>query len=122
MKKINKKYLLFSVSLLLIEICIALFVNDQFIRPIFGDYLATILLFCTMASFLNYSKNKLIIAALLISYLIEGLQYLNVLKMMHLENKTILKIIIGHSFSWIDILAYTMGAITVLLLLNYKKR
>ena len=122
MKNINKKYLLFSVSLLLIEICIALFVNDQFIRPIFGDYLATILLFCTMASCLNYSKNKLIIAALLISYLIEALQYLNILKILHLENNTILKIIIGHSFSWTDILAYTMGAITVQLLLNYKKR
>lgn len=121
MKKLNKHYLLLSLSLLIIEISIAVFVKDQFIRPIFGDYLATILLFCIMATVLNYPKNMLILVALLVSYLIETLQFFNILQLMNLEKNKFLKIIIGNSFSWLDILAYTMGAITVLFLLNYKK-
>lgn len=121
MKVLNKHYLLLSLSLLIIEISIAIFAKDQFIRPIFGDYLATIFLFCIMASVLNYPKNMLILVALLVSYLIEMLQFLNILQLMNLEKNKFLKIIIGNSFSWLDILAYTMGAITVLFLLNYKK-
>ena len=121
MKHINNTYLLISISILIVEILIALFANDTFIRPIVGDYLAVILLFYLFATFLKISKYKIALMALLISYLIEGLQYIHILELLHLDNIKILNILLGNSFSWTDMLAYTLGALTVLGIHNYNK-
>jgi hypothetical protein len=111
MKSINKTYLVISILLLIVEIIIALFVNDQFIRPIFGDYLA----------FSKISENKIALITLLISYTIEILQYIHILELLHLNKIKILNIVLGNSFSWTDMLAYTLGILTVLLIHNFKK-
>lgn len=121
MKNIKTKYLIISCSILLIEITIALFINDQFIRPIFGDYLASILVFYLLATFLKIDLNKIAILSLFISYTIEFLQYINILELLHLDKIKILNILLGNSFSWTDMLAYTLGIMTVVLIHNYKK-
>ncbi|MEC4004810.1 DUF2809 domain-containing protein [Flavobacterium sp. SUN052] len=121
MKSIKTKYLIISCCILFIEITIAVFVNDQFIRPIFGDYLASILVFYLLATFLKNDLNKIAIISLLISYTIEFSQYFHILELFHLDKIKILKIILGNSFSWTDMLAYTLGIITVVLIHNYKK-
>jgi len=121
MKIIKLPYLIISLLLLIVEITIALYVNDQFIRPILGDYLAVILLFYLLATFLRISLNKIAFISLSISYIIEGLQFIHVLELLGLENNTVLKIVFGTSFSWMDMLAYTLGALTVVLIHNYKK-
>lgn len=122
MKNIKTKYLIISCSILLIEITIAMFVNDQFIRPIFGDYLASILVFYLLATFLKTDLNKIAILSLFISYTIEFLQYINILELLHLDKIKILNILLGNSFSWTDMLAYTLGIMTVALIHNYKKQ
>lgn len=121
MKNINKTYLVISILLLIVEIIIAIFVNDQFIRPIFGDYLASILLFYMIATFSKLYENKIALITLLISYTIEILQYIHILELLHLDKIKILNIVLGNSFSWTDMLAYTLGILTVLLIHNYKK-
>jgi hypothetical protein len=121
MKNIKLKYLIVSCVILIIEITIALFVNDQFIRPIFGDYLVSILVFYLLATFLKTDLNKIAILSLLISYTIEFLQYLRILELLHLDKIKILNILLGNSFSWTDMLAYTLGIMTVVLIHNYKK-
>lgn len=115
------KYLIISCVILIIEITIALFVNDQFIRPIFGDYLASILVFYLLATFVKIDLNKIAILSLLISYSIEFLQFLHILELLDLDKIKILNILLGNSFSWTDMLAYTLGIMTVVLLHNYKK-
>ncbi|GAA4070600.1 hypothetical protein GCM10022389_14760 [Flavobacterium cheonanense] len=121
MKNIKIKYLLVSCVILIIEITIALFVNDKFIRPIFGDYLASILVFYFLATFLKTDLNKIAILSLLISYTIEFLQYLDILELLQLDKIKILNILLGNSFSWTDMLAYTLGIMSVVLIHNYKK-
>ena len=121
MKNINKTYLVISILLLIVEIIIAIFVNDQFIRPIFGDYLASILLFYMITTFSKLSENKIALITLLISYTIEILQYIHILELLHLDKIKILNIVLGNSFSWTDMLAYTLGILTVLLIHNFKK-
>jgi Protein of unknown function (DUF2809) len=121
MKNINKDYLLISIAILIVETMIALFAKDKFIRPILGDYLAVILLFYLFATFLKISKNKIALITLVISYTIEGLQYIHILELLHLDNIKILNILLGTSFSWTDMFAYTLGTLTVLLIHNYKK-
>jgi Protein of unknown function (DUF2809) len=121
MKPIKFNYLCLSMLLLITEILIAIFAKDEFIRPILGDYLAALFVFYLLASFLKISETKTALLALSICYFIEGLQFLNILEQMNLEKYTVLKIVLGTSFSWMDMLAYTLGIITVLLIHNRKK-
>ncbi|WP_298137432.1 DUF2809 domain-containing protein [Flavobacterium sp.] len=121
MKNINIKYLLVSCCILIIEILIAIYGKDDFIRPIFGDYLASILVFYLLATFLKTDLNKIAILSLLISYMIEFLQYINILELLHLDKIKILNILLGNSFSWTDMLAYTLGILTILLIHNPNK-
>ncbi|WP_420235697.1 DUF2809 domain-containing protein [Tenacibaculum aiptasiae] len=53
------------------------------------------------------------IAVLLISYTIEILQYFNFVKLIGLGNSKTANIIIGNTFSIGDLIAYTLGVITV---------
>lgn len=121
MRKIKLPYLVTSILLLIVEITIALFAQNQFIRALFGDYLAVILVFYLLVTFLKISKNKIALISLLISYIIEGLQFIHILDLLGLEKYTFLRTVFGTSFSWMDMLAYTLGALTVVLIHNYSK-
>lgn len=121
MKNLKIINLIISIILLITEILIALFAKDHFIRPIFGDYLATILLTYILATFLKIEFNKIAILALGISYAIEVAQYIHILELLHLDKIKILNILLGNSFSWTDMFAYTLGTLTVLAIHNFKK-
>ena len=53
----NQKYFYLTVVLFLIEVFIALFINDQFIRPFVGDVLVVILIYCFVKSFWKVRAN-----------------------------------------------------------------
>jgi hypothetical protein len=116
----SKKYFLLTSLLLAIEIFIAAYMHDPFIRPYFGDFLVVILLYCFAKSFINISVWKAAIGVLLFAYLIEMMQYFQLAKLLGLQNSKLARIIIGSSFGWEDILAYTLGIIAVLLLERKK--
>ncbi len=46
-------YFTLTVILLVVEILIAVYVHDRFIRPYFGDVLVVILVYCFLKTFLN---------------------------------------------------------------------
>ncbi len=109
-----------TAGLLLIEILIAMFVHDDFIRPYFGDFLVVILMYCFLKSFIDLNVKQAVTIVLLFSYLIEVLQYLHFVEKLGLENSELARTLIGTSFSWIDIVAYTTGCITILWLESMK--
>jgi len=110
----NKTYFLAFISLLITEILIALFAHDKIIRPYVGDLLVVILLYCFIRGFLKVSISATVIFVLLFSYLIETLQYFNIVQLLGLGKSTIANVIIGNYFTWMDILAYTLGILIVL--------
>ena len=55
-----KKYALLAVLLFVVELTIAVFINDAFIRPFLGDVLVVMLLFCLCKSFVKVSDHGLI--------------------------------------------------------------
>jgi hypothetical protein len=93
-----------------------LFLHDKFIRPIVGDFLVVIFIYCFIKTFVDLSVWTTAISVLLFSYLVEFLQYLNIVDKLGLQNIKVAKIVIGTSFSWLDILAYTLGIAFVLLI------
>ena len=116
MKKLRIPYLFAAVIIFFIEVYIALYVHDDFIRPYFGDYLVVILMYSFIRAFFNVSVLRVSIFVLLLSYLIETLQYFHILEKLNLQNYHWLAVIMGTSFAWVDILAYTLGIISVLLI------
>jgi hypothetical protein len=114
MFQFNRNYLLLTLLLFSIEIGIALFVHDSFIRPYIGDVLVVILMYCFVKSFLKVSVSKVAIAVLLFAFGIEILQYLAIVEKLGLQNNRLARTVIGTSFSWEDILAYLAGIVIVI--------
>ena len=114
--KFNRHYFALAVLILTAEILIALFVHDRIIRPYVGDALVVILIYCIVKSFLDIPVLTTALSVLAFSFAIEGLQYLNIVDRLGLQDSTIAAILIGNSFAWIDIFAYIIGIILVLLL------
>ena len=112
----NLKFFLFTLILFIIEVLIALFVRDRFIRPYVGDFLVVMLLYCGVRTFVNASPWKVAIAVLLFSYLIETLQYFNIVDKLGLAQNAVAKTVIGYGFEWFDILAYTLGIASVIII------
>lgn len=114
MLKFNKTYLTIAIILFLAEVMIALFIHDTFIRPVVGDYLVVILIYCFIKSFLKLSVSVAASSALFFAFFVEIAQYFNIVGRLGLQNSGIAKVVIGNSFSWIDLIAYTMGILSVI--------
>ena len=115
-------YLKSAVILFFTEVAIALFVHDSFIRPFIGDMLVVILIYCSVRSFFNFPVVKTIIGVLLFAYLVEFSQYFHLLKISGLSQSRIARIVLGTTFSWTDILMYTLGMGIVMLLESGNKK
>lgn len=115
----QKNYFIPTLLLFLIEVLIARFVHDPFIRPYLGDVLVVILIYCFIQSFVKLPVLKVALFVLLFSFTIEFLQYLNIVQKLGLENSKIAQTVIGTSFSWIDLLTYIIGIAIVIIVEKY---
>lgn len=104
-----RAFLLF-LFFLLIEIVIGIYVKDSFIRPYGGDFLVVFLVFYAFKTFLPIKAFPLILVTLFLAYLVEFTQYLRLADVLNIKNKVV-RIILGTSFSWEDMIAYTLGCI-----------
>jgi hypothetical protein len=111
----NKIYFGLATLLFAIEVLIALFVRDNFVRPYLGDTLVVMLLYCFVKSFLDLPVVMLAMGVLAFSFIIELLQYVHIVEKLGLENSTIASTVIGTSFAWNDILAYIGGIVITLI-------
>ena len=117
----NPGYFFLAFGLFVVEVMIAVLVHDNFVRPYVGDFLVVIMVYCGLKAFINAAAWKLALIALLFSYAIEAFQYIKILSVIGLADNEIAKTVIGYGFSWLDILAYTLGIITVLLVERWRK-
>lgn len=108
------RYLWLALLLLLVEIGIALWVQDGFLRPYGGDFLAVIFLFFLVKGFVNLSNGRVALLVFLIACAIEFGQYLGVLRWLGWERSKFARIFFGSSFEWLDIGVYALGLLTVL--------
>jgi len=109
----HKRYFFLASLLFIIEVLIALYVKDAFIRPYGGDFLVVILLYFLVRAFYNGKAKIIAIGVLLFAYAVEILQALNIVELLGLKGNRPAEIIIGTGFSWWDMLAYTLGVMVV---------
>ena len=119
MFKFQKNYFLLAILLFLVEVYIALYVRDKIIRPFGGDLLVVILIYCAVKSCLDISVWKAALGTLIFSYFVEIAQYFQIVKWLGLGDSQMANVVIGNSFAWEDILAYTLGIAVVVLIEKY---
>jgi hypothetical protein len=118
----ERKYLLLTLILFAVEICIALFIKDTFVRPFVGDALVVALIYCFFKIFLDLSYRKLAFGVFLFACVIEILQYFDYVALLGLENNRGMSTILGRTFEWMDFAAYFAGFLFIILIENFFEK
>lgn len=114
--KFNLKYFLIAVIIFLTEILIATKLKDIFfVRAYLGDVFVVMLMYYFIKAFINFESVKLIIGIFIFSCLIEFLQYFHFGELLGFKDNRIMMIVLGNSFSWIDVLCYFSGCLILYL-------
>jgi len=120
--RFNLKYLLLTILIFLIEVLIATVLKDIFfIRAYLGDVIVVMLIFTFMKSFFVLNNTKLILGILAFSCLVEFAQFFKIADKLGFREGSLMYIVIGNSFSWIDILCYAVGCLVLYVFIKIKK-
>ncbi|MGN1411736.1 MAG: DUF2809 domain-containing protein [Oscillospiraceae bacterium] len=103
-------YLIIFIVLILIEILIALFIHGGFIRNYGGDIIVVWVLYALIRIIIPKKVKLLPLWIFIFSVFVEFMQYIKIVDILGIEN-TILRTIIGTSFSWVDIICYFIGCV-----------
>jgi hypothetical protein len=110
----HKGYFWLSALLFVVELLIARYLHDEFIRPVGGDYLVVIWLYCLVRSFTDLPVGLTAGCVLIFAYGIETTQYFHLADRLGFTRPSLMRTLLGSYFSWVDMLAYTLGIGTVL--------
>jgi hypothetical protein len=102
-----------ALILLVVEVLIALFVNDQFVRPYLGDVLAVMLVYAALRAATPMGFSPALSIALGIALVIEVAQALNLLGALGLADNQFARIVLGGAFDMLDMAAYLAGGVVV---------
>ena len=116
MFKFNKYYFGLAVLLFNAEVLIADFMHDAIIRPYGGDFLVVILVYTLVKAFLKTNVWNTAIGSLIFAYVVEITQYFHLIYRLGWEGSAVARNLMGTTFRWLDMLAYTLGALLVLVL------
>lgn len=115
------RYLLLTIAIFLIEVLIATKLADIFfVRAYLGDVIVVMLLYTFVKSFVKVNDEKLILGILIFSCIVEFAQYFTIAEKLGFRPGSLMYIIIGNSFSWIDILCYAAGCLLLFLWIRLK--
>lgn len=119
----RKKYIIGFLILLIIEILIALFIHGGFIRNYLGDVIVVWVIYC-FVKMISPKLNSYLtaIGVMLFAFVVEFLQAINIVDILGLGNIKFFRVLIGTSFSVIDLICYACGtAFIFILIFIYKK-
>ncbi len=120
--KFSLKYFLLTIFIFLVEVLIATQLKDIFfVRAYLGDVIVVMLLYTFVKSFVKVNDQKLIAGILIFSFLVEFAQYFNIAEKLGFRPGSLMYIVIGNSFSWIDILCYVIGCLLIYLFVRIAK-
>jgi hypothetical protein len=115
MLRFNPVYFVLAVLLVATDFLIVNRLHDAVIRPYGGDLLWGIFLYCVARSFVNGPVKPIAVCVLLFCYAEEILQYFHLADRLGLRKPSLMRTLIGTSFTWVDMLCYTLGIGIVLL-------
>ena len=109
----NKRvfYLLATIVLILLEVLIALFVHDNFVRPYLGDVIVVVAVYCFVRIIIPEKVHLLPLYVFIFAVMVEVLQYFHIVDLLGLGNSTFFRVLIGGVFDLKDILCYGAGCL-----------
>ncbi len=118
--KINFKFyyksFLIAIFIFVVEVLIATELkNIFFVRAYLGDVFVVMLMYYFIKAFFDFNPTKLIVGIFIFSCLIEFAQYFHFGELLGFKDTRIVMIMLGNSFSWIDILCYFAGCAVIFL-------
>ena len=108
-----KKRLIFLavfVFLFIVEVLIALYVHDDFVRPYVGDMIVTVLVWSFARIAFPQKFRLMSLYVMIFATLIEIGQYFNYVDVLGITNP-ILVTMMGTSFAWADLACYAVGCV-----------
>ena len=115
MKKKKCIYFIAFLILLAVEFFIGLFVHDRFIRPYVGDVIVVIVLYFLIRSIFPEKPAFLCLWIFLFAVLVEVTQIFPLVDLLGIKNRFI-RVVMGTSFSWKDMIAYIAGSVVNLIM------
>jgi hypothetical protein len=113
-------FTLFAILFAMVVI-IAIFFQDDWIRPLLGDVLIVMVIAYFIHAFIAVPLRAIAIGTLIFAYSIELLQFFNLIDILGWRNSQLAHLTIGSTFDWRDLVAYTIGIVIVLLTTNRLK-
>lgn len=107
--RFNLRFFVLMLVIFAVEVCIALFVHDNFIRPFVGDIIVVWFIYYFIRAFVNCKPSYIALFTLAFSFTVEIAQYFKLVTILGLEDNKLARIVIGTSFSWWDLLCYLIG-------------
>lgn len=122
--RFHYQYFLATVFIFLVEVLIATAFKDIFfIRAYLGDVIVVVLIYTFIRSFFSIQNDvKLIFGILIFSFLVEFAQYFNIAEKLGFRPGSIMYIIVGNSFSWIDMLCYAVGGFILMIFVKFTEK
>lgn len=128
MKQITNQRIFYCIAFILllgIEILIALYADDRFIRPYLGDVLVVVVIYCLIRIAIP-NRGKLVpLWIFVFAVMVETLQGMGLVYKLGLAHYTFFRILIGSVFDWKDIACYGVGCMALLIyewLINKKQK
>lgn len=106
-------YGIITLFLLMIEVLIALFVHDDFIRPYVGDMLVVVVIYTFIRIWVLEKCRLLPMYVFIFATGIEILQYFEIVKIFGWEDNTFLRVLLGSVFDVKDIVCYAVGCMAL---------
>ena len=109
----NKRsfYLAMTVFWLAVEVVIACYAHDRFIRPYVGDVLVVVVVYCFVRIWVPQGVRLLPLYVFLFAAGVEVLQYFHLVDLLGAGNNTFLRVVLGSVFDVKDILCYGIGCV-----------
>ncbi len=104
-------YGLLTIFLISIEVLIALFVHDSFVRPYLGDVIVVIVIYCFIRIFIPDKCRLLPLFVFLFAACVEIIQLFNPAELLGLGNIRFFRVLLGSVFDFKDIICYAVGCI-----------
>lgn len=112
-----KKRIVYIISFIIIfciEVLIALYVRDSFVRPYLGDVLVVVLVYSFVRIFLPTGIPKMPFYVFLFACFVEVMQYFQLADTLGVTNRAA-RIVLGSTFDWKDIASYAVGCVLIIL-------
>ena len=104
-------YVIATVVLFFVEVLIALFVHDNFVRPYIGDVLVVVVIYTFIRIFIPDKCRLLPLYVFIFAAFVELLQLFHLVDLLGLGDNRFFRVLIGSVFDIRDILCYCVGCV-----------